>query len=551
MLNASIIIQKPIHTPDMDLYQFLLHRPKINASPILCRCRSQELSFSRLQQDSASYAVALASVGVKKGDIVPICSEPSIEAIIMFFALNRLGAVTTFLNNTASIQEINRYMEDFSASILVGSKNLIKRADYLTIKADKMVVLDSEKEILTKDVPAISLSKLIRESADSSVILDIGGKKDYAHISYTSGSTGAPKAIMMTNENIIAAIISLKKATMLRIGPKKESLQIVPFNYPYGLIVSVLLHMYCGTIVALSPGLTLKNISEFFKIYRPCYINGIPSFYTAMVQDPEIQTMDLSCIRFPITGGDTLDAKTEQRINAFLHEHGSKGVISNGYGNGEGGGCILNPTAVLRKCASGSCGRPIPGLSVKLIDDKTGNPVPIGEIGRLCFSGTNLMVGYYQNGRVASDMFVTDEQGNRWFYTDSYMHMDRRGWMFMDGRERRFFITFDEHGSPYKVYCEHVQKALLENCPELQSCAVVQKANDTRSFIPVCYLCFLDDVDASAWEAIISRLKNSIQKVLPNCAIPKEYHILKELPLSQAGKVDYSALEKLADKCEA
>ena len=548
MSKLSILLRKPVKVPDCSLYQFLLRRPKINSSPILCRCFSQELSFQRLKDDSLRYAAVLASVGVKKGDIVPIITEPSIEAIIVFFALNRLGAVSTFLNNTASDIELNGYIAGFSSSVIVVSPGQEARCRNGNIRVNKTIVMGSRQNASPEDPRLSHLQALLDKAPEPPAGLDTCGKDDYAHISYTSGSTGTPKAIMLTNENIIAEMISLRKATMMQLGPKGNSLQVVPFNYPYGFIVSVLLPIFCGKTSSFTPGLTLTNISDYLKMYRPCYITAVPSFYNAMIRDPVVQKMDLSFIRYPVTGGDTLDSKTEQRINAFLHSHGSKSVVTNGCGNGEGCGSLLNPASVLHKYVSGSCGRPFPGLSIKLIDDQTGRPVPVGEIGRFCFSGTNLMIGYYQNGKVVSDMFITDELGVRWFYTDTYMHMDDKQWMYMDGRERRFFITYDKHGSPYKVYCEHVQKVILENCPSLLACAVVPKADASRSFVPFCYLYFSDTVSDSEYETIISEIKAKCQKLLPNCALPVEYRVLKELPLSQAGKVDYTALEKMAEE---
>ena len=544
MHKTSIILQKPVKTPDITLYQFLLRRPKINSSHILCRCFSQVLTFRQLKEDSLRYAAVFSSIGIKKNDIVPIITEPTIEALIAFFALNRIGAVSTFLNSTASGEELNEYITSFSSSVVLVSKSLESRCNE-EIHAKTIIVMDSEQEGGKRNANLYYLQKLLKKKPELSVEIDVGGKKDYAHISYTSGSTGAPKAIMLTNENIMAEMISLRKATMMQLGPKENSLQVVPFNYPYGFIVSVLLPIFCGKPAALTPGLTLKNISTYLQFYRPCYINAIPCFYNALMQDPAVQGMDLSFLRYPVTGGDTLDSKTEQRINTFLREHGSKGVLTNGCGNGEGCGSLLNPASVLHKYVSGSCGRPFPGLCVKLIDDKTNAPVPIGSTGRFCFSGTNLMAGYYQNGKVVNDMFITDKNGIRWFYTDTYMHMDSNHWMFMDGRDRRFFITFDEQGSPYKVYCDHVQKVLIENCSELLSCAVVQKADETRSFVPVCFLCFFENVDTSKYEEIICELKMKCKKLLPNCAAPVEYYTLKQLPLSQAGKVDYLALEQL------
>lgn len=99
------------------------------------------------------------------------------------------------------------------------------------------------------------------------------------------------------------------------------------------------------------------------------------------------------------------------------------------------------------------------------------------------------MMEYYNDREATGKAFHTDKVGRKWFYTDTFMHMDDQGWMFMDGRERRFFITFDEMGSPYKVYCDYVQKVLAEALPEIRDCAVVPREDKTRSFVPVAFVC--------------------------------------------------------------
>ena len=543
--NPSIIIQKPVKTPDINLYQFLLRRPKYNSCDILCRNRMQELSFQKMQADSKKYANTLAALGIQKGDIVPICSEPSIEAVILFFAINRMGAVSTFLNNTANSAEINYYIHLFSSKVLIVSQSTLERLKedevISEIMAEKLIAFTSEISTVKKQLGFPMLSELINEYGADNIPLDEEGKSAIAHISYTSGSTGQPKAILLTNENIMAEIISLRKATFMQLGPRENSLQVVPFNYPYGFIISTLLPIYCGKTAALSPDLTLNNISHYLSLYHPCYINAIPSFYKALMHDPVIQKMDLSFIRYPVTGGDTLDRKTEKAINAFLKEHGSKGKITNGCGNGEGCGSLLNPASVLRAYVPGSCGRPFPGLSVKLIDDETGLPVPLGDVGRFCFSGTNLMKGYYQNNSVEDSTFVTDEDGRRWFYTDTFMHMDEHQWMFMDGRERRFFITYDEHGSPYKVYCDYVQEMILKDSDIISDCAIVRREDAARSYVPIAYICLTDW--AKRDPDVLSKIKDDCNQKLRSCEVPVDYYFLEELPLTIAGKVDYRTLE--------
>lgn len=152
-------------------------------------------------------------------------------------------------------------------------------------------------------------------------------------------------------------MIALLKVTKMQWGPKGALLQVVPFNVPYGFIISTLLPIFVGKTAALTPGLTLKNIGEYLERYQPRCINAIPSFYKTMVADPSIQRMDLSFISYPVTGGDTLDDQTEREINTFLKTHGSKGKISNGCGNGEGCGSLLNPASVVHKYVTGDPSR--------------------------------------------------------------------------------------------------------------------------------------------------------------------------------------------------
>lgn len=116
----------------------------------------------------------------------------------------------------------------------------------------------------------------------------------------------------------------------------------------------------------------------------------------------------------------------------------------------------------------------------------------------------------------------------------------------MDGRERRFFITFDELGSPYKIYCDYVQKVIAETVPEIAECAVVQRPDETRSLVPVAFLCAksVSQFDAESLQNIQSLCQQKLQR----CAVPVEFIPIETLPLTVAGKVDYRALEREAAK---
>lgn len=549
--SISERICKPLSVPNMSLYSFLLHRNPINASKTVCRCHDEVLLFKGLKIKSGQCAKALLALGVQKGDIVPICSEPSIAAIVVFFALNRIGAISCFLNSTASVEEINGYLRKFESKTFVISSNCYSKLHQMDEKLEPidhvicMPSIGSDNQMGKNEVGIIYFTDLLTLGQSENVNLDLGCKDDAAHISFTSGTTGAPKSILLSNENLMAELIALKKATMMQWGPCGNSMQVVPFNYPYGFIVSVLFPMYCGKTVTLTPMMTLQNIGDYLERYQPNYINGIPAFYFQLMQEKSADS-DLSFIKFPVTGGDTLDASTEEKVNNFLRLHGSKGRIMNGCGNGEGCGSLLNPASVIERYRPGSCGKAIPGLSVKLISDETGKAVPIGQTGRFCFSGTNLMMEYYHDTTATNNVIKTDQTGMRWFYSDAYMHMDKDGWMYMDGRDRRFFITFDSSGSPYKVYCDYVQSIINGVSNRILGCAVVKKADSIRSFAPVAYIQFQGSQEE--WNITLKDIQMVCAAKLQSCAVPVEYIRIDKLPLTAAGKMDYSVLERVTNE---
>ncbi len=559
--SKSILIGKDIKIPNSSIYGLFEHRSKLNASKIVLRCHEDELIFSKLQSDSEIYAKAFMELGVKSGDIVPMCIEPSCAAVVLFFALNRIGAISTFINATATTKEVEHYIQRFHSDYFIYSDKL--RLDIEAMYADcklKKSIKIRKREIYGKySNPSKLTLALMNESENSDkistpleeiyelgkssslAVTNVSGSSVPAFIAYTSGTTGEPKSILLTNGNIMAEMISLKKTTHMQFGPKGNSLQVVPFNYPYGFIISVLFPIYVGKTAALTPSLTVETISEYLAMYKPKYISAIPSFYKSLLNDSEVSKMDLSFLRYPVSGGDVITKTEIEDINAFFKKHGSNGKLLNGSGNGEGCGSLTNPIALFEKYNIDSIGKPIYGLSVKFVDEN-GNAVEKTKIGRFCFSGKNVMLGYYNDELATASVKYTDSDGIEWFHTDTFGHIDKYNWVYFNGRERRFFITYDISGSPYKVYCEHVQNIIKKHC-QVNDCVVVKRSNLKRYFVPIAFVV--------ATKSDLKNLKEEIdelcKKDLPNCAVPCEYFFLDSLPLLNSGKIDYKKLEQLAE----
>jgi len=138
----------------------------------------------------------------------------------------------------------------------------------------------------------------------------------------------------------------------------------------------------------------------------------------------------------------------------------------------------------------------------------------------------------------------TDPYGTEWFVTDAFGHMDAKKWIYFDGSECRFFITYDSSGSPYKVYCDHVQ-GVIKKSGLVIDCAVVQKPDPKRYLVPIAFICI--EKGANFNEKVI-RIHEFCSIDLQSCAAPVEYIQIDTLPTTAAGKVNYSALEKMAQR---
>lgn len=544
MSDTSLVIGKPLRVPNISIYDLFKNRPKVNACKTICCCHEDKLTFTQLQNESEIYAKAFMELGIKRGDIVPLCVEPSCVAVTLFFALNRIGAISTFLNATAGTEEIGKYIQQFNSNLFIYDTKVKLDINALYEKCslvDTIIIDLSEGYSLNnKSLKILEFYKLGQKS--SLEVSQNSGKDIPAFIAYTSGTTGESKSILLSNGNIIAEMLALKKTTLMQYGPQGNSLQVVPFNYPYGFIISVLFPIYVGKTAALTPKLTAENTAEYLEMYKPPYILAIPPFYKSFLKDKKICQMDLSFIRYPVSGGDVITKSEIEHINCFLKERGSKGRLLNGSGNGEGCGSLTNPIALFGKYNIDSIGKPIYGLSVKFIDEN-GNVVNRNQKGRFCFAGENVMLEYYNDKAATQAVKYIDDDGTEWFHTDTYGQIDKDNWVYFGGRERRFFITYDYRGSPYKVYCDHVQ-SVIKSHNSVADCIVVKCSDEKRYFIPIAFIV----LESGEWESVKKEIEEICSNNLQSCAKPIGYIKIERLPVTSAGKIDYIELERLAEE---
>jgi long-chain acyl-CoA synthetase len=523
-------------------------------------CKNLTLSYKQLIKYYHTISKAFKELGVKKGDIISICMDNYIQGVAAFFACNVLGATATFLNSFAPLSEIIEYVNEFESPILINFNKTPETNDEIKKKTKLRYIITLGK----KDVNSIDINNDYRISKNENlinfntlgsiayyqkdIIKSIHSKKETALILFTSGTTGKPKSVVISNENILAAGIYLKNSSNIKNNKNDlKTLVCVPFTYPYGFATSTLMSLLSGRCAILAPDISKDTISEYLK-KNPNMIFGSPALLELIMKNiPPNQ--DLSSVNTFISGGDYLTPEANLRGVQFFKEHGANVEIGNGSGNAETVSCGTNPVGIEQRPET--AGKILTGTKAIIVDPDTLEEKKYGEIGLMCVSGKHVFKGYYNDFKLTEEAMF-EKNGIKYFKTGTIGFIDNEGYFTITSRQSRFYIN----SSLNKVYCDKIQNIICK-LSEVKDCAVVKVANNDALYVNKAYI-VLNDIYKNDND-IISKIKAHCQNViedkfgnkyqLKDFEIPCYFEIVSELPRKVGtDKVDYSLLEEDAKK---
>lgn len=512
-------------------------------------------SYGKLFEDAKTISLALKELGVKKGQIVSVSMPNLYQAVAIFLACNRIGAVTTFLNYFAPEEEIISYLNIFESPIYF---NLGKTAeDNRRIKNNthvkNIVTLNSEdinnlsfnrNYLITSNdykIDFCSLNTIAK--CKKNKIERYHGIKENALILFTSGTTGKPKSVVLSNENIISAAIYLKNSSNIKDNKDdKRTLVCVPFSYPYGFATSTLMTLLSNKTAILAPDISKNNISNYLAL-NPNIIFGSPALLELIMKNtPENQ--DLSSIKQFISGGDFLTPYANNRGKEFFEKHNANVELGNGSGNAETVSCGTNPLGV--KNRPETAGRLLVGTNAMIVDPETMQEKKYGEEGLLLVSGRHVFKEYYNNPKLTNESMV-EINGIRYFKTGTMGFLDKEGYFTITGRQSRFYIM----DSLNKVYLDKVQ-SIISALPCVDDVAVVSVPDEDKLYVNKAYIILnekynkenMDDFILTLCEKPVRNSQGDLIQLKP-FEIPSYIEFVEELPRKRGtDKIDYSLLEK-------
>lgn len=449
--------------------------------------------------------------GLVKGDRLVLVSGNSDAFVIALYAGLRAGAIVVPVNPKSAPLEIDYFLTDTEAKLLVFGQEVAE-----TISRWKKAV-DSEA-----DVPALALGPVpgyedvLASSAEQSTELpDIDvAEDDDALIIYTSGTTGRPKGALFDHHRIIWVGINACVGFGLRVG--ERLMHVAPLYHSADLNLVLVPGMMLGSTHVILPGFDPEAVLETIEKERIGFFFGVPTMYSFLMRSPSLATRDLSSLRICMYGAAPMSADVVKKLVAALPDVWI--VQACGQTEGGPGGIILTHDEVLeRPSASGRF--PIANTEVRIVDAND-NDTPAGEVGEMIMRGETMMKGYWRKPDATAATFR-----NGWIHTGDLAQVDPEGFITIVDRMKDMIITGGRN-----VYSAEVENALAGH-PAVADVAVVGRPHEEYGETVVAVVTVLE-----GQQVTLEELCDHAHDRIAHYKLPREL-VIAQIPRNPSGKI--------------
>lgn len=498
----------------------------------------KEMDYTTLGQQVRQLALALTRLGVRKGCRIAIMLPNTPQYVIAHFAILKLGAIVVPTNPLYVERELQFQLNDSGAEIIITLdlfyrrvinvwvdtqlKNVIvsRASEYLPLPLKLLYPLKSRKEgkwIKIVHRPGIHLLfDLLTEPITEDLPNVSIAPSDTAMLLYTGGTTGRPKAAVLTHENLLANTLQIR-SWYVEVEEKREVfLSALPFFHSYGLTTCLHKCIFLGGKLVLIPNpRDVKGILTAIQKEKVTLFPGVPTIFVAINNFKDLDKFDLSTIKGCVSGGAPLPGAVAEQF-----ENSTRGKLVEGYGLSEASPVThCNPVRGKRK--KGSVGIPIPNTRAKVVNVKTREELAWGEIGELAVCGPQVMQGYWKR---PEDTKVTLQNG--WLFTGDLAKMDEDGYFYIIDRQKDMIIA-----GGYNIYPREIEEILYQH-PQVLEAAVVGIPDEYRGETVKAYI-----VCKAGQTITPDEITNFCKDKLAPFKVPKQIEFRESLPKSNVGKV--------------
>lgn len=524
----------------------------------------KRISYTELLQKIDSYSQLFYSIGVRKNDYISIVSPSIPETVIAMYALNKLGAVSNFIDPRVDVYLMENLISQAKSKIIIcldkvfpKLKKVLNQLDYEKVIIQSAVdslpafkrglkklnclkntIKYNEKIISWKQFEQLNTSKDFEQNCEKNINeVGLASDSDTAIIAYTGGTTGTPKGVLLTNKGLNSICESIK---YLNANKQKGDrfLDIMPVFTSYGAVCGIHLPLTNGFTDVLIPAFKMQEFTSLVKKYKPNYILAVPAFYEKFTDNPILRHTNLSFLKMAVCGGDTMNANFAERFNSFIKKHGALYPLAQGYGMSEvssvAASCFLNVFKI------SSVGIPLIYNTIAAFNPESGEELGYNEVGEICISGPSIMNGYFNNPSESEKVIKIHADGKKWIHSGDVGYIDEDGFVFIKNRIKRMIIRYDGH----KVFPSQIEDAVIKN-QMVRNCAVVgiKDKKYLQGELPVCFVELKDNnLSDSEKNQIKADIMTYCNSHLEERGRPVDI-ILADIPLTSIGKNDYEKLK--------
>ncbi len=475
---------------------------------------------------------ALYDMGIRKGDRVALMLPNTPHYVISYYAVLKLGATVVQMNPLYSPHEIEFILSNSEARAIITLDLFVDKVkkvrdrvpteffiagkiqDFLRFPLN---ILLGIKNFVSR-VPSIpgdfvKFTDLINHEKKP-IEVPIDPKEDIALFQYTGGTTGFPKAVMLTHFNLMANVQQTVAWNPALEPGRERTLVVIPLFHVYAMTIGMNYTISIGGEMILLPKFHTKDVLELLDKHRVTLFPGVPAIYNAIINYKDVHKYNLRSIKVCISGAAPLPVEVKKRFEELT---GAK--LVEGYGLSEASPVThVNPIFGVNK--AGSIGIPLPDTDA-MIADEEGNPLPTGEVGELAVRGPQVMKGYWKNEEETRKVLR-----NGWLFTGDMAKMDEDGYFYIVDRKKDMIIV-----KGFNVYPRVVEEVLYKH-PKVQDAAVVGVKLPDRADELVKAFVVLKEGETATKEEIIEFCR---QHLAPY-EVPQEIEFVAELPKSMVGK---------------
>lgn len=555
--------------PELTAYQYMVSQNKDNLSTKAIMYYGKKISYKNYIDMIDETARRLYNLGVTEGEVVTVMSVANPELEVLFYALNKLGAVINLIDVRSDYKQIKKYLMEVKSSEVVVMDNFLPEFDkcmededvdnivenVITLSPYNSVLFPfnvlAEKKSRKEDSTLYSKIDEIKKKNKYMTWNDLMSVHKYRYPRYprykknmvaalvhTGGTTGIPKTVKLSNENFNAMAIQYKSLNANYNKGDTFLNGIVPF-VAYGIVVTIHMPMCLGMTNIIAPILSPKEFTEFMIKYKPNHTITVPTYVEHFVHDRKADSINWKCLKNLGIGGDYFPEQSEIYVNEFLKNHGSSSIAEKGYGMTENsstaGVCLVGVNK------TNSLGIPLPLNTYGIFERGTDKELKYGEEGEICITGPTEMLGYLDNEEEERKVIKIHSDGKKWIHSEDVGIIDEDGFLFFKGRYKRLI----PHGG-FKLYPSYIEGVIMKH-PDIDNCCVISIPDKVYGASPEAHVVIKKD-SVSELKKLKEELIKLCQDKLPSYSQPEDFIFEEDLPLTSVGKVDYKKVEKMRIK---